>query len=106
MGKRPGRIHAFALAGFLCSLPGCVNEASLQRSTPSGGVVTFAVQSEADILSSAGRRDALRIMQQQCPLGARIVKEGQLPKVSRAADRAWGPQIGTERIWGIQFTCK
>lgn len=94
------------MAAFLCTLPGCLGEASLQRATPTGGLVTFPVQSEADILSSAGRRDALRIMEQQCPSGARIIKEGELPKVSKAADRAWGPQIGTDRLWGIQFTCK
>ena len=88
------------------TLGGCGHEASLQRETSTGGLVTFPVQSEADILSSAGRRDALRMMQEHCPLGAQIVKEGELPKVSRAADRAWGPQIGTDRIWGIQFTCK
>ena len=88
------------------TLGGCGHEASLQRETSTGGLVTFPVQSEADILSSAGRRDALRMMQGHCPLGAQIVKEGELPKVSRAADRAWGPQIGTDRIWGIQFTCK
>lgn len=68
--------------------------------------MTFPFQSEADILSSAGRRDALRIMQEKCPAGSYIVKEGELPKVSRAADRAWGAQIGTDRIWGIQFACK
>ena len=84
----------------------CGHEASLQRDTSTGGLVTFPVQSEADILSSAGRRDALRIMQDKCPLGSRIIKEGELPKVSKAADRAWGPQIGTDRIWGIQFICK
>ena len=90
----------------LVGLGGCGHEASLQRETPTGGVVTFPVQSEADILSSAGRRDALRIIQEKCLLGSHIVKEGELPKVSKAADRAWGPQIGTDRIWGIQFTCK
>ncbi len=88
------------------ALHGCSHEASLARDTSAGGVVAFSVQSEADIYSSAGRRDALRIMQEKCPLGARILKEGELPKVSKAADRAWGAQIGTDRIWGIQFTCK
>jgi hypothetical protein len=81
-------------------------DASLVRETPTGGLVTFPVQSEGDVLSSEGRRDALRLMQDKCPTGVHIVKEGEIPKVSRAADRAWGPQLGTDRIWGIQFTCK
>ena len=90
----------------LSGLASCGYEASLQRETPNGGLVTFSVQSEADVLSSEGRRQALLIMQDKCPSGVQIVKEGEVPKVSRAADRAWGPQIGTNRIWGIQFTCK
>lgn len=99
-------LWVMAMAIVVIGLGGCGHEASLQRETATGGLVTFPTQSAADILSSAGRRDALRIMEEKCPSGALIVKEGELPKVSRAADRAWGPQIGTDRIWGIQFTCK
>lgn len=94
------------MALCMIGIANCGQEASLQRETATGGLVTFPVQSESDILSSAGRREALRLMQEKCPSGLHIVKEGELPKVSRAADRAWGPQIGTDRIWGIQFTCK
>ena len=101
--KPPGL--SMLLAIVLCCA-GCGNQANMRQETASGGLVTFPVQSEADILSSAGRRDALGLMQDKCPDGVRIVKEGELPKVSKAADRAWGPQIGTDRIWGIQFACK
>lgn len=87
-------------------LNGCTHEASLQRETLQGGLVAFSIQSEADVLSSAGRRDALRVMEEKCPSGVRIIKEGEIPKVSKAADRVWGPQIGTDRKWGIQFECK
>lgn len=90
----------------LSGLASCGYDATLQRETPNGGLVTFAIQSEADVLTSDGRQEALRIMEDKCPSGYQIVKEGGVPKVSRAADRAWGPQIGTDRIWGIQFTCK
>ena len=90
----------------LMGIAGCGHEASLQRETSTGGLVTFPVSSEGDILSSAGRRDALRVMEEKCPAGAHVDKEGELPKVSKKADRAWGPQIGTDRLWGIQFTCK
>jgi hypothetical protein len=99
-----GRMLMVALG--MLGLSACNHEAVLQRETPSGGLVTFSVQSEADIFSSAGRRDALRIMQEKCPSGAQVMKEGKLPKVSTAADRAWGAQLGTERMWGIQFICK
>lgn len=84
---------------------GCGREASLTRETETGGVVTFPIQSEGDVLSSAGRRDALRLIADKCPNGSRIVKEGEIPKVSKAADRNWRGQMGAERIWGIQFIC-
>jgi hypothetical protein len=92
----------FAVLG----LGGCGHEASLTRETATGGVVTWPVQSDSDILSSAGRRDALRLIKDKCPQGSRIVKEGEIPKVSQAADRLWRGQIGADRIWGIQFTCE
>ena len=90
----------------LTTAAGCAHEASLEHETSTGGLVTFSVASEGDILSSAGRRDALRVMQEKCPAGARVVKDGELPKISQKADRAWGLQLGAERLWGIQFTCK
>ena len=85
---------------------GCGHEASLTRETPGGGLVTWSVQSDGDILSSAGRRDALRLIKEKCPEGSRVVREGEVPKVSQTADRHWRGQMGTDRIWGIQFTCE
>src|SRR5215203_1358946 len=90
----------------MVSLLSCAMEASLERDTATGGLVTFPLQSESDILESAGRRDALRIMDEKCPSGSRIVKEGEFPTAIPAADRAGGPQIGKDRTWGIQFICK
>lgn len=88
------------------SLTHCGHEATMTRETPAGGVVTWSVQSDGDILSSAGRRDALRLINDKCPHGSRIVKEGEIPKVSATADRLWRGQMGNDRIWGIQFTCE
>ena len=85
---------------------GCGHEASLQRETSTGGLVTYPIQNDADVLSSAGRRDALLLMRDKCPRGSRVTKEGEVPKVSQAADRAWRGQMGTDRLWGIQFTCE
>jgi hypothetical protein len=88
------------------TLAGCGREAALVRDTPAGGVVSYPVQSESDILTSAGRRDAMRMIGEKCPNGSRILKEGGIPKVSNAADRIWRGQIGADRLWGIQFTCE
>jgi hypothetical protein len=90
----------------LGAIVGCGQEASLVRDTPTGGIVSYAIYSESDILTSAGRRDAMRMIREKCPNGSRIVKEGAIPKVSEAADRAWHGQMGTNRLWGIQFTCE
>lgn len=99
-------LRASALALAVISFAACGHDASLQRETSAGGLVTFSILTESDVFSSPGRHDAQRIMQDKCPSGIHIVKEGEVPKVSKSADRAWGPQIGTDRIWGIQFTCK
>lgn len=85
---------------------GCGHEASLQRETSTGGLVIYPIQNDSDVLSSGGRRDALRLMKDKCPHGSRVTKEGEVPKVSQAADRAWRGQMGTDRLWGIQFTCE
>jgi len=85
---------------------GCGHEATMTRETETGGLVTWSVQTDGDILSSAGRRDALRMIKAKCPQGSHVVREGEIPKVSQTADRHWRGQMGTDRIWGIQFTCE
>jgi len=87
-------------------LVGCGQEAKLIRNDPAGYVVAYSIETEADVLSSTNRRKALDIIKDKCPQGERIVKEGEVPKVSQSADRAWRGQMGTDRLWGIQFTCK
>lgn len=87
-------------------LAGCGQEASLVRETPTGGVVSYSVQNDSDILTSAGRRDAMQMIHQKCPKGSRIIKEGAMPKVSETVDRTWRGQMGSTRLWGIQFTCE
>lgn len=94
------------LALMSVSLTSCGHEATMTRETATGGVVTWSVQADADVLASAGRRDALRLIKEKCPNGSRVLKEGEIPKVSATADRLWLGQMGIDRIWGIQFTCE
>lgn len=105
-----GLISRWRMCSFLIvisvSLTNCGHEATLTRETATGGVVTWSVQSDGDILTSAGRRDALRLIKDKCPNGSQIIKEGEIPKVSQTADRLWRGQMGSDRIWGIQFTCE
>ena len=105
--KAVRRLHeTVTVLSIAFSIAACGHEASMARETPTGGLVTWSVQSDGDILSSAGRRDALRLIKEKCPQGSRIVREGEVPKVSQTADRNWRGQMGTDRIWGIQFTCE
>ncbi|HKR80388.1 MAG TPA: hypothetical protein VJR69_11855 [Nitrospira sp.] len=105
--KAVRRLHeTVTVLSIAFSIAACGHEASMTRETSTGGLVTWSVQSDGDILSSAGRRDALRLIKEKCPQGSRIVREGEVPKVSQTADRHWRGQMGTDRIWGIQFTCE
>lgn len=91
---------------LIAALTGCTHEATLVREGAQDGLVSYAFQSDSEILSSSGRRDAIQVMAEKCPKGTHIVREGEIPKVSKAADRAWRGQMGPERLWGIQFTCE
>lgn len=103
----PDRFRPLAMLVVLVNgLIGCGPDARFVRDTPSGGVVSYSIETDSDILTSSGRREAFRMIKEKCPKGSAIVKEGELPKVSAAADRAWRGQIGTDRLWGIQFTCE
>jgi len=84
----------------------CGAGVTLVRDTPTGGLVTYPFQNEVDVLTSSERRDAMELINRKCPAGFKVQKEGEIPKVSRAADRAWRGQMGGDRVWGIQFTCQ
>jgi hypothetical protein len=85
---------------------GCGHQATLVRDAADGGLVSYAYQTDAEVLASSGRRDAFRLIAEKCPNGSRIVREGEIPKVSTAADRAWRGQMGMDRLWGVQFVCE
>ena len=85
---------------------GCGRQATLVRDATDGGLVSYAYQTDAEVLASSGRRDAFRLIAEKCPNGSRIVREGEIPKVSTAADRAWRGQMGIDRLWGVQFVCE
>ncbi|MFO0773542.1 MAG: hypothetical protein U0172_02615 [Nitrospiraceae bacterium] len=91
---------------LLCVLTSCGTGATLRDETADGGLLTYSYQTDADVLSSPARRDAMDIAAERCPQGYRIVKEGQVAKVSPATEKNWRGQIGFDRRWGIQFQCK
>jgi hypothetical protein len=100
------RLGSSILIALLAGPAGCANEATLVRDTPEGGLVSYAYQTEGQVLATAGRRDAFELIAERCPNGSRIIREGEIPRVSRTADRVWRGQLGMDRLWGIQFECQ
>ncbi len=91
---------------LLVLLAGCAPQARLVNETATGGVVTYTFLHEQDILSSPGRYDALQLLAAKCPLGYRVIREGEIARINQALDKAWNGQIPSEKIWKIQFECK
>ena len=98
----------------VCSLAlaSCVSHAEIVNETATGGTILYSYVEEQDVLTSSGRQDALRLLGEKCPTGYRISREGEVPRVDQAVDRAWmgqlsrDGQVSRERRWAIQFTCK
>ncbi|MBI4000242.1 MAG: hypothetical protein HY348_00460 [Nitrospira defluvii] len=91
---------------LLAVAAGCAREATYVRTTENGGLVSYPFQTDVEVLASSGRREAFQLIAEKCLKGSRIVREGEIPKVSKAADRAWRGQMGMDRLWGVQFVCE
>lgn len=94
------------------TLASCAPNAQLVNETATGGAVLYSYIEEQDVLTSPGRQDALRLLGEKCPAGYRISREGEVPRVDQAVDRAWmgqvsrDGQVSREKRWAIQFSCK
>lgn len=76
------------------------------RDTPSGGIVAYPIKNDRDILSAAGRAEAIQLMDRKCGRRYVIEREGEVPRVRADIDRKWQGQLTGDRQWGIQFSCK
>ena len=76
------------------------------RETATGGVVEYAYTADQDILVSRARSNALELMTRKCPVGYRVLREGEVGRINPALDKAWNGQLPAERRWTIQFECK
>ena len=100
------------LVVFSFTLVSCASNAQLVNETATGGTVLYSYVEEQDVLTSPGRHDALLLLGEKCPAGYRISREGEVPSVGQAVDRAWmgqvsrDGQVSREKRWAIQFTCK
>ena len=106
------RYRYLALLFSMVAFTHCASNARIVNETESGGTVVYTYFEERDVLSSAGRTDALRLIDEKCPAGYRVSQEGQLAQINRAVDRAWMGQISRdgqpsrEKRWAVQFVCK
>ena len=97
---------------FSFTLASCAPNAQLVNEAATGGTALYSYVEEQDVLTSPGRQDALRLLGEKCPTGYRISREGEVPRVDQAVDRAWmgqvsrDGQVSREKRWAIQFACK
>jgi len=87
-------------------LAACSTPAQLVQDRPNGGVVTYTITDDNDILSSRGRTDAMRLITEKCPGGHTVTRQGATSRIRPDIDRVWRPPAGSERTWGIDFVCK
>jgi hypothetical protein len=95
-----------SIALLLTTLPGCMVGTHLAKDTPTGGTVVYSFTDETDILASGARHEALRLMNDKCPMGYRVQTEGELAKVRKNIDQLWSGQMSMNRVWGVAFICK
>jgi hypothetical protein len=102
----------FVWVCLVVALGACTSPARLITENPEGGTVVYAYIDERDILSSSNRQAALALIDRKCPRGHQLVREGQVPRVTQAVDKAWqgqmsrDGQVSLEKDWAIQFACK
>jgi hypothetical protein len=106
------RSQLVVLVVFSFTLASCASDAQIVNETAAGGTVLYSYFEEQDVLTSSGRKDALRLLEEKCPAGYSVSREGQITQINQAVDRAWMGQVSRdgqtnrEKRWAIQFACK
>lgn len=95
------------LALLSTALFGCGDGAMMVKELDNGGVVVYPYRAEQGNLLSSFRKEAVRLMEQKCPGGHTIVREGETKgRLRQASPVAGSSDVVEERRWGIQFQCK
>lgn len=96
-----------SLLAMLVAFSGCGEGAMLVKDLDTGGVVVYPYRTEQGNLLSSFRKEAVHLMEQQCPGGYTIIREGESKgRLRQASPLAGSNDVVEERRWGIQFQCK
>jgi hypothetical protein len=93
---------AVALAALLV---GCSETVKLVQETDSGGVVVYPYKGDNPLVSST-RHKALDLIQEKCPHGYTVLKEGQTTPLRRVYEHAGAPEAIELKRWAIKFQCR
>jgi len=92
---------------MLVSSVGCSQAVLLTQETEQGGVVTYLFKEDrGGPMGSPYRRDALKLIEEKCPSGYIVLKDGEVQGYSSMSSVGGAEGEVSGRRWGIQFRCK
>jgi hypothetical protein len=94
------------LAVLVISL-GCSQAVLMTHETEQGGVVNYLFKEDrGGPMGSPHRRDALKLIEEKCPSGYTVLKDGEVLGYSSMSGMEGAEGEASGRRWGIQFRCK
>jgi len=99
------------LVVFSFLLASCTPNARIVNESSTGGTVLYSYVEAYDVLTSSGRKDAIRLLDEKCPTGTALLGREKFPESAKLwIERGWdsirGWQVSREKDWAIQFVCK
>ena len=86
---------------------GCSQAVILRHKTEQGGVVTYLFKEDrGGPMGSPHRKDALKLIEEKCPFGYTVLKDGEVEGYSSMSGVEGAEGEVSGRRWGIQFRCK
>jgi hypothetical protein len=86
---------------------GCSQAVLMTQETENEGIVTYLFKEDrGGPMGSPHRRDALKLIEDKCPSGFSILKDGEVLGYSSMSSVQGAEGEMTGRRWGVQFRCK
>lgn len=102
--KQWTKVIAFGVLGISV---GCSHAVLLTHETGQGGVVTYLFKEDkGGPMGSPHRRDALKLIEEKCPSGYIVLKDGEVQGYSSMFSVGGAEGEVSGRRWGIEFRCK